>query len=1162
MFTSFPMARAFVPCLSLAGMVYLMMLGFVQAAPPAPSNTNLASQLVEFAGTVEVSVDLTNGWRPARVNESLHPGDRLRTAADSRATLQLSDRSVIRVSESTLLEIQPPLQVDRHRFRLSRGAIFFLDREKPDQVEFDTPLVTGAIRGTEFYLAMAEPAGPTRLALFDGVVDLRTAVAATNLVSGQELLATAGGGLQVTAVLPAVNLIQWAFYYPAVLNPREIPFSDREKVALAESLAAYNAGDLPAALARAPAGIARQSVATRVYFAALKLAVGRVEEAEALSPGAGETSGPLGELIAAVKFQALPALNEPANSSGWLARSYYLQSRSDLPGALAAARQSARLDPQFGFAWVRVAELEFGFEHRRLAREALERARSLSPRNAQAVALGGFLALAANNARTARAGFEDALALDAALPTAWLGRGLAEAQMGHREAAHRDLQVAAVLEPQRGLFRSYLGKAWSENGEDQLAEKDFALAEKLDPADPTAWLYSALHRFQTHQINDAVRDLEESADLNGNRSVFRSRLQLDQDSSTRSADLAAIYDAAGLTEVSQAAASRSVEQSYSDFAGHLFLADGLRTPVNTTPVESRWETARVSEYLVANLLAPPGGGNLSQLLSEQDHLQYFGARPFGLSTLTEYGSGGYWNQGATAFGTVRGFSYALDAQYVSDGGQRANNDLLDQQLAFTAKQQVTPNDSAYFQASYFHGQNGDLAQYDSPTNSVLGLRVREEQAPNLFVGWNHEWSPGSHTLLLFSRLTDRLSLTNPAPSVLFIQQSGAGIMGVDADPFFTLQQREVFTLYSAEAQQIWESPQHALILGGRFQRGRVDTTATLTRLFGASTAQSASPYLERLNGYGYYQWRPIEEFSLTAGLSYDQLTYPQNVDLPPVRGGEDHRSLPGPKLGFMAQPWQHGWFHGAWTRSLGGLFFDNSIRLEPAEVAGSPSAFRSLIPDSVEGLVPGTKFDSYSVGFDQSLWRQSYFGFGAEWLESSGSRDVGAFTNAVPFISVPNSPTSTSQSLNYRERNVSAYFMQLLGSEWSVGARYGLSEAKLNTALPGLAGIPGASSLEQNDLAVLHHGQLFLIYNHPCGFFAEWSSDIYHQGSHGYSPALPDADFWQHNLFAGYVFPHRRAELRLGVLNVTDQNYQMNPLNLQTVLPRGRTFTASLQLNF
>jgi len=1143
----------------LAALVFCAIAFKVRAEP---GGTNFASRLVEFAGSVEVRAAGTNDWRPATTNQFLHPGDRLRTAADSRATLQLSDRSVIRVNQSTLLEIQPPTSPARHRFGLKRGALFFLDREQPENVEFETPLATGAIRGTEFFLDVAETNSATRLALLDGAVDLKTSSEELKLGSGQQALVEPGRPAQLTAVLPAVNLIQWSFYYPAVLNPAEIPFTAAEKSALAKSLAAYSSGDLLTALTAAPGELATQSAATRMYFAALKLAVGQVAAAEELLAGTGEIAATLRELIAAVEFQPLPAPAEPAKSSGWLARSYYLQSRAQLSAALDAARRAAKLAPEFGFAWARVAELEFGFENRRASREALDRARQLSPRNAQVFAVEGFIALAENHPRLARDGFDRALALDGSLPSAWLGRALACEQTGGAAEGRRELQIAAALEPQRGLFRSYLGKAWSQSGQDQLAEKDFALAEKLDPADPTAWLYSALHRFQTHQINDAVRDLEQSRDLNDNRSVFRSRLQLDRDRAARSADLAAIYNAAGLTEVGESAAGRAVGESYSDFAGHLFLANSLAASEDPRRFDLRLETPRESELLVANLLAPPGGGNLSQILSQQDHLQYFGPRPFGFSSLTEYGSGGAWSQSATAFGHADGFSYALDTQYFSQNGQRPNNDQQDRRFSFQAKQQITPSDSAYFQAGYFLGESGDVAQRYNPADAVPGLRTKEEQNPNLFLGWNHEWSPGSHTLFLFARLSDRLSLTNPQPSVLFLQQDGTGIVGVSADPYFTLKQDEEFTLYSAEVQQIWESPQHALIVGGRYQHGTVETHAQLTRLFGALTDQSASADLERFDGYGYYQWRPVSELRLTAGLSYDQLTYPGNVDLPPVQSDRERRAVVGPKLGFTAQPWRGGWLRGAWSRSLGGLFFDNSIRLEPAQVAGATSAFRSLIPESVAGLVPGTKFDSWTLGFDQSLRSRTYFGVGAELLQSDGSREVGAFTNSIAFIPVPNEQATTRQTLDFRERNFSAYVDQLIGRDWSVGARYRLSEAKLNTALPALGGVSGVSALDQNERAVLHHGQLFAIFNHPCGFFAEWSSDWFQQGNHGYAPGLPGDDFWQHNLFAGYEFPHRRAELRLGVLNLTDRDYRLNPLNLQTELARRRTFTASLRLNF
>ena len=63
-------------------------------------------------------------------------------------------------------------------------------------------------------------------------------------------------------------------------------------------------------------------------------------------------------------------------------------------------------------------------------------------------------------------------------------------------------------------------------------------------------------------------------------------------------------------------------------------------------------------------------------------------------------------------------------------------------------------------------------------------------------------------------------------------------------------------------------------------------------------------------------------------------------------------------------------------------------------------------------------------------------------------------------------------------------------------------------------------------------------------------------------PDRPGDDFWQFNVFAGWRFLNRRIEARIGVLNLADRDYKLNPLNLTPELPRARTFTAWLRFNF
>ena len=129
---------------------------------------------------------------------------------------------------------------------------------------------------------------------------------------------------------------------------------------LADSVAAYRQGDLLHALAAWPAGYQPQSEAETTYFAALLLAGGQVDQARAqlaALPAADPLAQSLREVVAAVTFETWHGPAPSKSATGWLADSYYWQSRSDLVAALAAARRSVALAPAFGFGWERVAEL-------------------------------------------------------------------------------------------------------------------------------------------------------------------------------------------------------------------------------------------------------------------------------------------------------------------------------------------------------------------------------------------------------------------------------------------------------------------------------------------------------------------------------------------------------------------------------------------------------------------------------------------------------------------------------------------------------------------------------------------------------------------------------------------------------------------------------------
>jgi len=1151
-------------------------------AQPAPESQTAPAIVLGREGKVDAAAKGTANWTAVTTNQALNTGDRLRTGLRSRATIRWSDLSVVRVNELTTMEIQPPAKAgNKAELDLKSGAAYFFSREKPSEIQFRTPVASGAIRGTEFNIRVAED-GSLELALLDGEVDVANAQGSVTLKSGEQANVEPGKAPRKTAVVDAASIIQWALYYPAIVDADELGLSDSEKRALADSLAAYRAGDLLKALEAYPSSRTASSEADKTYHAALSLAVGQVDaatkELENLKTG---PAGALREMIGVVKGNRPGTSISPTSTSEWMARSYTFQSQSKLEDALNAAKEAAAKSPQFGFAHARVAELEFSFGRIAAAKSALGQALASSPRNAQALALNGFLSAAQGQNSVALDSFEQAIAIDPALGNAWLGRGLVKFRTGHSVPGLEDLQVAATVEPNRSTLRSYLGKGFAQRWDTKHTMKELALAQKLDPNDPTPWLYSALLNEQQNRINDAISDLEKSKELNDNRSVFRSRMLLDEDQAVRSANLAAIYRDAGMRDYSVQEAARAVNLDYANHSAHLFLAnsyDALRDP---KLINLRYETPWFSELMVANLLAPVAGGNLSQNISQQEYSQMFEGDHHGIFSFTEYASVGDWLQSGSAYGVMGRTGYSLDVFYRQQNGDRANNDLEQLNLALRLKHEITDKDSVFLQVSYYDSESGDLAQYynqqgltnypgvPSPSRT---MRVEEEQLPNVIAGYHRKWSPGHDTLLLAGRFDDDFELTDTAPSLLWQRTAvspfvpGVTNVSVRNAPFTQLDYESELVAYSAELAHIWKTERQTLIAGARYQIGTPDTDSDINRQTPLDPdpvsviSQSEDPNLERFSVYAYENFQLLDELLLTAGVSYDHLRYPKNVDAPPITDGEETEDQFSPKAGLIWSPLDNTHFRGAYSRSLGGVYFDNSVRLEPTQVAGFNQAFRSLIPESIAGLVPGTEFETFGLGWDQSFKTGTYLTVQGELLTSEGARTIGIMTNSDVFVPVADSAASARETLDYEERSLLVALNQTIGSDWSVGVRYRLTDADMQTRFSG--GDPVLGTLNQDVEAMLHQVLLHANYYHRCGFFAEGQAIWSGQKNDGYAPELDDDDFWQFNLYVGYRFKLRHAEARLGLVNITDEDYRLNPLTLYRELPRERMFTASFKFYF
>lgn len=1190
------------------------------------------AKIIEIENVVQTAASSNGTWTQASKNQALAVRDRIRTRQRSRATVRLTDLYTMRLEQLTTVEISPSLMDDsKPKLDLSGGAMFIFSREQSGEIDIKTPAANGALRGTQLFVNVGAD-GKTFYQVLEGSVEVSNAQGRVIIQRGEAAEAAPGSAPRRTAVLDAKNILQWALYYPAVLDPTELQaaLGDVAAANAVSALHAYTEGDLLGAVTFPRDGGAH-GLSGHCLDAGVLLAVGRVDEARhilASVPVAHPMRRALERVIAAVKFEELPAwpLEALTTASEAMAESYFMQSRSRLVEARAAAWRAVELSPQNGYAWVRLGELDFSSGHDKEALRALERGLQLTPRNAQAHALRGFMLSARGRIMEARLSFQQAVDLDGALGNGWLGLGLTKIKMGDVAAGRADVQTAATAEPLMSLFHSYLGKVFSVERRPADARKDLDLAKQLDPRDPTPWLYSAIESQLHNHTNEAIGELQKSIDLNDNRRLYRSQFLLDQDRAVRSANLAKIYQNNGMSAVAVREAARAVDSDYTNASAHLFLANSFNALRDPKRIALRYETPWFNELLLSNLLSPVGGGPLSQFVSQQEYSKLLESDGIGASLQHEYRGTGETRTTASVFGTHGNVSYGLDYYYRDAHGTRSNNEAALQEIYAQIKWQPTSDDIFYMLGKWSKQESGD--NFDTYNDQALAPQVyfKENQVPGLLLaGWNHRWAPGSHTLFLAGRLSGQQGLSDARANQYLIQKDAAvlspglitniggfdtftdpalaGSVGIASDgvsltytpallaaiaPYiglgaatgvqtapFSFQTQRQFEIYTAELQHIQQFKKHTVLAGARYQDGTFETNTLMSinrpTFVGGLATPAADQHSEvdfrRFSLYAYDFWRPAPWLTLIGGVSWDHITHPDNFRNPPVNDRQREDQRLSAKAGFLLNPSRWFQMRGAFTQSIGGVTFDESVRLEPVQIAGFNQSYRTILSESIAGSVETPRIDSYGLSFEGSLPSRTWWGITGNVIEQEVHRNLGAFIgydSGVFPISPAYFPGSTPQTLDYREESLQGTLNQLVGSEFALGTTYRITQSQLHTTYPDLIQA-GVRSGDVKDRAVLHELGFSANWNSPSGFFARleanWFMQRLRDDPAGQTPRSGDK-LWQFNAFTGYRFNRNLCEVSVGIFNLSDQNYRLSPLSPYYDLARERTFVLRCRISF
>ena len=912
------------------------------AADVSAACSSSFARIVSIQGTIELLRARQNDWsKVTRLDTPLCEGDRLRTAALSRAALFIQPETLVRVDQNTSISVSQTADETLIEFTQEStqegivpastaahtcGAGYFITRF-PRKFRVNTPQLNAAVEGTEFLVAMR--CESTELSVFEGKVLAASAGSnvfpSQSVVSGQTLTV---GGSEPPAIklhLKPTDAVQWTLYYPPITPAGVVPVEDC-RVAAQDN-----------------------RVSCLIARAEQLLRAGRVEEAQvqigdalAAAPFSSDAKA-LSSIISLVRNDKAEALrlaresvDTTANSApAWLAISYAQQADFKLEAALTSATRAAELTPSSALALARVAELQLSLGWTREAEKTARQAVAANPSESRAHMILGFVHLAQIKVKEAREDFERAIELDSTDPLSRLGLGLAIIRKGTLTEGREQIEIAVALDPMNSLIRSYVGKAYYEENtkeRDQLASTQFGLAKGLDPNDPTPWFYDAILKDNQTRPVEALQDLNMAGALNNDRAVYRSTLLLDQDLAARSISTATTYNELGFSQLGLAKAADSLFLDPASPSAHRFLADIYATL-------PRQNIARESELLQAQLRQPLGSPPLQPQLANDQLFKnnFYGPTSVGfnefnplftsdrteLQAFGAYGDPRLWGQQVLVNGLYGPVSLSFSEFAAYDVGYRPNNDDTRRQYDGFLQMQIAPQTSIQFEATTATRNSGNL---QSNFLNLFDENARSDGRVNTYrFGLRQIVDPRSDLL------------------ISIIQENLHGSLNIN-DPTNPILVNDSERSRKAEMQYLNQQEVFRTILGASY----FEATSTEESQFPAflfSEIIQSNPH--HFNVYGYL-YAPLFTPTLQTqvGLSYDHLST--------TLGDQEQTN---PKIGLTWKPLASVRLRAAYFKVLKRKVSSDQ-GLEPTQLAG----FDQLFDDP-----NGSTSESAGVGVDIAL---------------------------------------------------------------------------------------------------------------------------------------------------------------------------------------------------
>jgi tetratricopeptide (TPR) repeat protein len=835
-----------------------------QARPVAPANPQ--GKIVLIQGHVDsAAASGQDQWIPARLFQPLFVSDRVRTLSASRSAILFIDETQVKLNAGAVLTVQQIKTAGgtSTTLNLLEGEGWFRTKNPSSGLTIKTPRAAAAIRGTEIDIVVR--GNDAVLTVTEGAAEFSNDAGAILVSAGEQATATPGQPPTKRTLLNPEDAVQWVLYYPSYLAWHDFPASSRAGVAR-DGFERLAAGDAAGALERFRPTLAAEpwsrigaaialrqlgdpvqartllsettlsgdaEIERRAELAAAALATGdaaaaraELEAVLASSPDALRPLVMLSELHLTQNRKAEAAVAarrasvaHPDSVAAHVAAAQAAQAAFDLGAAGRELDAAIAIDPTDTRALVNRARIRFGTGDSEGARQDADRAAARAPDDAQLRSLLGFIRMAEGDEAAARADFDAAVGSDGALGEPHLGLGLLHFRAGQYDEGLLEMLTATLLEPKVSLYQSYLGKAYYQLERFPEGLAALASGKRLDPRDPTPWLYTSFFLRDLNRQVEALDELRRAIALNDNRAVYRSRLLLDRDLATKNVSLAKIYNQLGFEAWGAFEALNSLNADLTNSSAHLFLADTY----GNLPDRSQAQSSELDQFF---LYAPV---NLNSFNNFSEYTSLF-ERPFKQLTIT--GEGGNRSYGATTVRTQSGnarFAHTAFVSYYREDGPRI--DEADHRVQGTAVMKFSFDAATNMFATLtgvkqVKGQDYDrVVSIGEFPNQVSVSETVEHPDPTFThrrdlgeatLGFTHFWTPGSVLTVKSDALY--VGVEDHDPDATFAAcptELGVG----DLSPLFaTSDRRSAFPYHGVtfQAQQSARLKRHQLIAGGDY----------------------------------------------------------------------------------------------------------------------------------------------------------------------------------------------------------------------------------------------------------------------------------------------------------------------------------------------------------